>query len=116
MVHNEAEMAVIKIDATSDTNNESRDLLTFTSRAPTGQYFICLQVFMPDARPSTFCWVFQVVLPDLFGHDVMHRIQMLMTDGDRACTNCEPGRAQNVNQNACAQNVNQKKATKLCVL
>ena len=67
-------------------------------------------------RPSTFRWVFQVVLPDLFGHDVMHRIQMLMTDGDRACTNCEPGRAQNVNQNARAQNVNQKKATKLCVL
>ena len=74
--------SVIKIDATSDTNNESRDLLTFTSRAPTGQYFICLQVFMPDARPSTFRWVFQVVLPDLLGQDVMNRIQMLMTDGD----------------------------------
>ena len=74
--------SVIKIDATSDTNKESRDLLTFTSRAPTGQYFICLQVFMPDARPSTFRWVFQVVLPDLLGRDVMNRIQMLMTDGD----------------------------------
>ena len=74
--------SVIKVDATSDTNNESRDLLTFTSRAPTGQYFICLQVFMPDARPSTFRWVFQVVLPELLGQDVMHRIQMIMTDGD----------------------------------
>ena len=74
--------SVIKVDATSHTNNEKRDLLTFSARVPSGQYFICLQVFMPNNRPATFRWIFQCVMPDIFGKHLLQKVKYIMTDGD----------------------------------
>ena len=74
--------SVLKVDATCKTNNEKRELLTFSARVPNGRYFICLQVFLPDSCASTFAWVFQVVLQELFGEQVVKKIRHMITDGD----------------------------------
>ena len=73
---------VIKVDCTNDTNNESRPLLTMTGKDSNGKCFTLLRAFLPNQQNWVFRWIFSVVLPQVFGADVLHHIKVIISDGD----------------------------------
>jgi hypothetical protein len=73
---------VIHVDATSDTNNENRPLLTITARDSRGNVVTVLRIFMPNERSWAFRWLFQVVLPTLLGSEPLQKVKVIITDGD----------------------------------
>ena len=73
---------VITVDTTNKTNNEQRPLLTISAKSSTGKMFTVLRAFLPNEQNWVFRWVFSVVLPRMFGHSVLSRIQTIISDGD----------------------------------
>ena len=73
---------VVKVDCTNDTNNENRPLLTVTAKDSNGKCFTLLRSFLPNQQNWVFRWIFSIVLPQFFGHDVLHKIKVIISDGD----------------------------------
>ena len=73
---------VVKVDCTNDTNNENRPLLTMTAKDSNGKCLTLLRSFLPNQQNWVFRWIFSVVLPQFFGHDVLHQIKVIVSDGD----------------------------------
>lgn len=74
--------SVVSVDATEDTNNENRSLLTFSARDANGNQFVFLRVYLPNQQAWVFRWVFQVAFVKLVGAATLRRIIMFITDGD----------------------------------
>ena len=73
---------VITVDCTADINNESRPLLTMAGKDSLGKKNIFLRVFLPNERRWVFRWIFNVVLHKLFPLSVLHRVKLIISDGD----------------------------------
>ena len=59
---------VIYCDATMDTNNEGRSLLTMTGKDTSSKTFTILRVYLPNQQMWVFRWVFNVLLPEMYGN------------------------------------------------
>jgi hypothetical protein len=73
---------VLHIDATADTNNENRPLVTVSSKDSTGKMFMVLRCFMPNEQAWAYKWLFKVVFPALLGSKYVNDVSMILTDGD----------------------------------
>jgi hypothetical protein len=73
---------VMHCDATCDTSNSKKHLLTFSGRTSMGKQFIFLQIWLVNQCRSTFHWVFHVVLPTLIHRTHFKRVRLIMVDGD----------------------------------
>ena len=78
----EAFPEVIMVDTTEKTNNEKRPLLTAGGKDSNGNMFIFLRVFMPNQQSWMFRWIFSVVFPRLIPKQILHKIKIIITDGD----------------------------------
>jgi len=74
---------IVHIDSTMCTNKEGRPLLTMSGRDSSGNQFIFFRAFLPNECAWVFKWVFQNVMPTLFGKDALKRIVLFVTDGDQ---------------------------------
>jgi hypothetical protein len=74
--------ACLHIDATADSNQEGRPLVTVSSKDSYGKTFIVLRAFLPNEQSWSYKWYFHTVLPALLGKDVLKRIKIIVTDGD----------------------------------
>ena len=74
---------VLQIDVTEDTDKERRPLLVVTIRTTTNRTIPVLHAFLPNQKAWSFRWVFSVVMPRLFGEDVLKNVKFILTDGDR---------------------------------
>ena len=73
---------VIQIDATADSNNEGRPLVTVTSKDSNGKMFTLLRAFLANQQAWSFKWLFQVVFPVLLGVDTLNNVKIALADGD----------------------------------
>ena len=73
---------VLKIDATSHTNNQKQELLTVTIVLPTGEHVIILYLFLPNAKMATSWWVFHFVFQRLLRDENLVHTEVVVTDGD----------------------------------
>ena len=73
---------VIYCDATMDTNNEGRPLLTMTGKDTSSKTFTILRVYLPNQQMWVFRWVFNVLLPEMYGNQVLSNVNTFITDGD----------------------------------
>ena len=73
---------VIYCDATMDTNNEGRPLLTMTGKDTSSKTFTILRVYLPNQQMWVFRWVFNVLLPEMYGNQVLSNVNTIITDGD----------------------------------
>ena len=73
---------VLTVDCTSDTNNESRPLLTMNGKDSNGKMFTVLRAFLPNEQAWVFRWIFNDVLPKMFGSTVINQIKVVISDGD----------------------------------
>jgi hypothetical protein len=73
---------VLKIDATSGTNDEKRPLLTITVADQNGKSFIIFRALLPNERAWTFKCLFQEVIPNMLGSDYLQQVVTIITDGD----------------------------------
>lgn len=73
---------VLHIDATSDSNEEDRPLLTITGQDANGRMFTIMRVFLPNEQAWMFRWIFQTAMPILLGEKWMSRIRVIISDGD----------------------------------
>ena len=48
----------------------------------TGKHFFILGSFLPNERAWVFCWVLQNIMSTLFNNNVLHRIKLIISDGD----------------------------------
>jgi hypothetical protein len=69
------------IDATTDSNNEGRPLVTVTSKDSFGRMFFVLHAFLPSEQSWAYKWLFQTVFPVLIGKDVLNKLSIVVTDG-----------------------------------
>lgn len=74
--------SVIFVDATMDTNNEGRPLLSMVGKDTCGKTFTILRVFLPNQQLWIFRWVFCILLPQLYGNHILQQINVVITDGD----------------------------------
>jgi hypothetical protein len=70
------------IDATADSNNEGRPLVTVTSKDSYGKMFFVLRAFLPSEQSWACKWLFQTVFPVLIGKYVLNKLSVVVTDGD----------------------------------
>jgi hypothetical protein len=73
---------VILVDATADTNIESRPLITICVRAPSNRYFPVMRVLLPNEQQWCYNWVFSFCMQELLGKDWWYRTNIIFTDGD----------------------------------
>ena len=73
---------VLHIDATADSNNEGRPLVTVTAKDSNGRMFTVLRAFLPNEQAWSFKWLFQVVFPSLLGEDYLNDVRIVLGDGD----------------------------------
>ena len=74
---------VFMFDVTFGTNNEKRPLGIGAAFDGNMNTFTPLRVFMPSQCRWVFNWIFGRAMPLLFGADVLDRINLFLTDGDR---------------------------------
>jgi len=74
---------VFMFDVTFGTNNEKRPLGIGAAFDGDMNTFTPLRVFMPSQCRWVFNWIFGRAMPMLFGADVLDRINLFLTDGDR---------------------------------
>ena len=73
---------VLHIDATADSNNEGRPLVTVTSKDSNCKMFTILQAFLPNEQAWLFKWLFQVCFPSLLGSEHLNDVRIVLGDGD----------------------------------
>ena len=73
---------VLHIDATADTNNEGRPLLTVTAKDSNGKMFTVLRAFLANEQAWSFKWLFQSVFPVLLGQRYLNDVKIVLGDGD----------------------------------
>ena len=73
---------VLTVDTTTKSNNEHRPLLTIAAKNSYGKMFTVLRAFLPNEQNWVFRWVFSIVLPRMFGHSILSRINIIISDGD----------------------------------
>ena len=75
----------IAVDTTSDTNNESRPLLTISGKDSNGKMLTVLCAFLPNDQLWVFRWVFRwvlnVVLSQMFDVTILRKVNMIISDG-----------------------------------
>ena len=74
---------VFMFDVTFGTNAEKRPLGIGGAFDGDMNTFTPLRVFMPSQCAWVFNWIFGQAMPALFGADLLDRIQLFLTDGDR---------------------------------
>ena len=74
---------VFMFDVTFGTNDEQRPFGVGVAMDGDMKSFTPLRVFMPSQCGWVFNWIFGNAMPALFGADVLDRIQLFLTDGDR---------------------------------
>ena len=67
---------VIFIDTTMDTNNEKRPLLHIAGRDPYGDTFTILRAYLPNKRTWIFRWVFNYIIPKMFGNKILKKFKL----------------------------------------
>ena len=73
---------VLQVDATADSNNEGRPLVTGTAKDSEGKMFTVFRAFLPNEQAWSFKWLFQVVCPALLGQETLDDVNIVLTDGD----------------------------------
>ena len=74
------------VDCVEDTNNEERPLCTITGRNAHGNMFYVLRAFLPNIRSWSFRWIFSYVLPNIYLLEILHRVKLVISDGDQKNT------------------------------
>jgi len=74
--------SVIFCDCTEDTNNEGRPLLSMTGKDTNSRTFTIIRAFLPNQKMWVFRWVFSVLLPKVYGNELLKQVQVFITDGD----------------------------------
>ena len=72
------------IDVTEKTNLEKRGLFQGTFIDGDGGTFIGFCSFLPNSQMSSYNWLYEIAMPELFGDDTIKRIQVVMSDGELA--------------------------------
>ena len=72
---------VLHIDATADSNNEGRPLVTVTAKDSNGRMFTVLRAFLPNEQAWSFKWLFQVVFTSLLGVEYLNDVKIMLGDG-----------------------------------
>jgi hypothetical protein len=73
---------VLFMDVTSQTNNEKRGLFVVAGKDSCARGFTATRIFLPSEQKWVFSWIFGYALPFLFGHSVLKRNKIVITDGD----------------------------------
>ena len=73
---------VLFADVVHGTNREKRPLLQVCGKDAHGESFVVLQCFMPSKKQWIFLWCFTSAMVKLFGPELLHRVQVVITDGD----------------------------------
>ncbi len=73
---------VLFIDSTHKTNNEGRPLLQICAKDSDAKAFTILRVLMPNETHAFYRWVFLEVLPKMLGEANLHKVVLVLTDGD----------------------------------
>ena len=72
------------IDVTEKTNLEKRGLFQGTFLDGDGGTFIGFRSFLPNSQMSSYNWLYEIAMPELFGEETIKRIQVVMSDGELA--------------------------------
>jgi hypothetical protein len=73
---------VLFMDVTSQTNNEKRGLFVVAGKDSCARGFTATRIFLPSEQKWVFSWIFGSALPFLFGHSVLKKNHIVITDGD----------------------------------
>ena len=76
------EMFMFMFDVTEKTNIEKRGLLIGTGVDGLGRIFSGIHCFIPNAKEDTFHWMYDVAMKELWGHEIISKIQVIITDGE----------------------------------
>lgn len=70
------------IDVTEKTNKEKRGLVIGTGIDGLGRIFSGIHCFIPNAKEDTFFWIYDVALRELWGEEIISKVQVIITDGE----------------------------------
>ena len=59
-----------------------KPLLHIAGRDPYGDTFKILRAYLPNERTWIFRWMFNYILPKMFGNEIWKKAQAVITDGD----------------------------------
>ena len=74
----------LAIDVTEKTNKEKRGLFVGTGLDGQGKIFLGFHCFMPNAQQVSFNWVYKYALPALWSEELIAKIQVIVSDGEKA--------------------------------
>ena len=72
------------VDVTEKTNFEKRGLFQATFIDGDGGTFIGFRSYLPNAQMSSYNWIYEHAMPELFSTEILKRIQVVMSDGEMA--------------------------------
>jgi hypothetical protein len=73
---------VLGVDATHETNNEGRPMITITIKDSNGNVIAVIRCFAPNERSWTFRWLFQEALSALLREHALLNVRVIITHGD----------------------------------
>eukprot|EP00957_Ditylum_brightwellii_P185041 14091692-Ditylum_brightwellii.AAC.1 len=71
---------VIFVDATEETNDEERSLLTLSVRKFSMKQVVVLQAVLPNNQQWAYRWFFDYVIPSLIGKTFCREVKLVLTD------------------------------------
>mmetsp|Transcript_2524 Transcript_2524/g.2829 ORF Transcript_2524/g.2829 Transcript_2524/m.2829 type:complete len:364 (+) Transcript_2524:2-1093(+) len=75
---------LITFDVTEKTNKEKRGLFLAVGLDGMGKIFIPMHCFMPNSQMTSFHWVYKHAIPNLWGDEILKRVEVVITDGEHA--------------------------------
>ena len=73
----------VTFDCTDKTNKEKRSLFIGTGQDGNGKLFSALHCYMPNAQLDSFQWIYKIAIPFLWGSEVVKKLNVVITDGER---------------------------------